>query len=732
MANDSRLGILLEARDNTKPGFISAERNMGDLKSAAGNLTGGFGALVKAGTAVGVALAATKLAEAAYEMGKAAAQVDRLKVSFEGLARGAGVSGNALLSAMRKAADGTIADAELIASANRAMLLGVADSADEMTQLLEVASARGKAMGLSTAQAFSDLVTGIGRMSPLILDNLGIITGGEKVFKDYAASIGRAADSLTDAEKKQALLNKVVSESQTMIDDNAASGRDMATSFERMDASIQNAKDALGALFSPAAAAIAEKIASATDAATDAMLAMAGVTDPYEAINDSMRLFNVLLTNSNSNTEMGRAALASMGEQYNALAGKLGRPMIDVIASASAGMVVFSQVSVDTAIQLSALAGETDSTAVAFQHMAKMAAQAGPNVDALRQRIQELAGELRDIQGVAASAASSLRSSFLGIADTVGGAKALQGYQEAKKQLDGQVAIYQALGLGAEEIEFRIQGMVEGVRSTNSELERTLTATDGISKGVSDAEKAFDSLRSKAEGLLSGSLSSGIDLDSILPRQDSIEEDARRLADVAVNGFSSPWASYLNDKFPELFSGAFENGGDIKGMAASVLRDFEDGLRPELLDKDAAKERIKRMLVGEANLRDLATEITNELSQEMQGVSLGDIKSAVGSALGTSDGSPEAGAAFGDGFLSGATGGNFGMKAVAALVDQIKGQNSVVKTAGGSTGKIWGEGFLATVGESIPAALIDLLVRLTTPGVFAQLQQHATLTGTVD
>ena len=33
---------------------------------------------------------------------------------------------------------------------------------------------RGRAMGLSTTQAFGDIVTGIGRMSPLILDNLGI------------------------------------------------------------------------------------------------------------------------------------------------------------------------------------------------------------------------------------------------------------------------------------------------------------------------------------------------------------------------------------------------------------------------------------------------------------------------------------------------------------------------------------------------------------------------------
>jgi hypothetical protein len=89
-------------------------------------------------------------------------------------------------------------------------------------------------------------------MSPLILDNLGIVTGGEKVFDDYAKSLGRTAASLTDAERKQALFNKVLGESQSMI-----AGGVKANPFAQLDASMANFKITAGALAQPIAAEIA-------------------------------------------------------------------------------------------------------------------------------------------------------------------------------------------------------------------------------------------------------------------------------------------------------------------------------------------------------------------------------------------------------------------------------------------------------------------------------------------
>lgn len=717
MSTVSRLAILIDARNNASKELQAVGRD-------AEGLSKNFSGLAKGAGVVAVALGALKAGEAAFAMGRASAESARLADSFVTLAKAAGGSSQQMLAAMREASKGMIDDTSLIGAANRAMLLGVADTSGEMATLLEIAGARAKAMGLTTQQAFGDLVTGLGRMSPMILDNLGITIDAAGAYERYAESIGRSAESLDDAEKKQALVNEVIRTSSTLLEENAGKGRDLAGSFERMDASIANAKDALGALFSPAAAAIAEGIADATDKATGAMMAMAGITDPFVAINDSMRLFSMLLGNANSNTEMGRAAIAAMGEQYNALAAQLGRPMIDITASAREGMVVFGQVSIDTAMSLTELSGETDNTVVALQHMAAMAAQAGPNVDNLRSQIVGLIDVQRELNALTAGASGALRSSFLSTAGKQGAGDALAGFEAANRGLNQQTALWEQQGRSVEEIRFLQAEYVQGIQEANRELGRTATATSAIGSATDAIAQKFEELKGKVAGVLSAALDTGVGVnpDDFLPRPDAINEDARRLADIVVRGFESPWASYLQDKFPDMFGAAMEStGGNIQQAAATLLKDFQDGLNPSLIDKDAAKERVKRMLLGDASMAEMAAEIASELQAEMGGqFSLAQIQQAAGSALGTQATTDGAGTAAGEGLLTGML--DKAGTLAAALDAKLQAQYKALFASGQNAGGQWGNGFLDTVGQNVPAALIGILVQLVTPGVYGQLQ----------
>lgn len=176
------------------------------------------------------------------ELERMGAQAERLGNAFGTLA---GTDADRMLDRMREAARGTVSDMDLMAAANKAMMLNVTRDAEQMGRLLEVAAARGHAMGLSTAQAFSDIVTGIGRMSPMILDNLGILTGGQAGFEAYARSIGKAADQLTDMEKRQYLLNKVLNDTTTAALA-AGDALDKASQFERVGAQKENLQVAAG------------------------------------------------------------------------------------------------------------------------------------------------------------------------------------------------------------------------------------------------------------------------------------------------------------------------------------------------------------------------------------------------------------------------------------------------------------------------------------------------------
>lgn len=173
------------------------------------------------------------------------AQIQRLEDTSFSLARSMGMDMGHIMDSVRTASLGMVSDYDIMQASSRAMMLGVGNSAEQLGQLMEVAAIRGRAMGISTTQAFNDIVTGIGRMSPLILDNLGIVTGGQKTFDDYAASIGKVAEALTDAEKKQALINKAIEGTAPLLEAEGGLARDVAGNWEYAAAQIKTYTDNL-------------------------------------------------------------------------------------------------------------------------------------------------------------------------------------------------------------------------------------------------------------------------------------------------------------------------------------------------------------------------------------------------------------------------------------------------------------------------------------------------------
>ena len=173
------------------------------------------------------------------------AQIQRLEETSFSLARSMGMDMGHIMDSVRTASLGMVSDYDIMQASSRAMMLGVGNSAEQLGQLMEVAAIRGRAMGISTTQAFNDIITGIGRMSPQILDNLGIITGGQKTFDAYAESIGKTAEALTDAEKKQALINKAIEGTAGLLEQTGGLTRDAAGNWEYAAAQIKTYTDNL-------------------------------------------------------------------------------------------------------------------------------------------------------------------------------------------------------------------------------------------------------------------------------------------------------------------------------------------------------------------------------------------------------------------------------------------------------------------------------------------------------
>jgi len=218
-------------------------------KNAEGGLKGmfdGLGAGIKTAMAVATAVAAVAgavklLTDAAQE----GAAFQRMEEASASLAVSMNADMDVILEALRGASLGMVSDFDLMQAASRAMMLGVSADAGQLSQLMEVAALRGRAMGLSTTQAFNDIVTGIGRASPLILDNLGIVVDAEARYKAYADSIGKTSEELSKAEKTQALLNGVLESSAALLQSTGGLTVDNAGKWEQLSAAQANYFDAV-------------------------------------------------------------------------------------------------------------------------------------------------------------------------------------------------------------------------------------------------------------------------------------------------------------------------------------------------------------------------------------------------------------------------------------------------------------------------------------------------------
>ena len=150
------------------------------------------------------------------KMAQAAAKLESMERAFRNLSQGAGSAAIAI-DKLRQATDNTVSDFDLFQQANNAMILGVSQNSYEMSKLFDMAQRLGRAMGVDTRRSVESLITGIGRQSRLMLDNLGIIVSAEKAYKRYAKENNLVASALTDAQKKEAFFNEALRQGESAL-----------------------------------------------------------------------------------------------------------------------------------------------------------------------------------------------------------------------------------------------------------------------------------------------------------------------------------------------------------------------------------------------------------------------------------------------------------------------------------------------------------------------------------
>ena len=184
------------------------------------------------------------------DLAKQAGKVNSMKNAFVNLSGG---TENAAMSMVKlqRATNGTMSQMDLLQQANNAMVLGVTKNSDEMSEMFDMAQRLGRALGVDTARSIESLVTGLGRQSVKMLDNIGIIVKSNEAYEDYADANGLVASQLTDAEKRQAFFNAALTSGRKKMKQLGPEIFTVQDSFDRFTATIEDLGIALGNLIGP-------------------------------------------------------------------------------------------------------------------------------------------------------------------------------------------------------------------------------------------------------------------------------------------------------------------------------------------------------------------------------------------------------------------------------------------------------------------------------------------------
>jgi hypothetical protein len=207
--------------------------NFKGLVSMLGEATKWLGVLAAAGLAVKTAIDLTEEAET----------IRKINSQFEILSRNAGLAATELESRLVGAVDGLVDDTDVLKAANEA-IVKLGSSANKMPEIFELATKQVRAFGGDVIERFNAMSNAIASGNTRALKAVGIVIDQDKALVDYAKSLGITVNALTDADKRQALLNEALLKGNQTLTNIKPLTDSASESFQRMTVSLDQIKEA--------------------------------------------------------------------------------------------------------------------------------------------------------------------------------------------------------------------------------------------------------------------------------------------------------------------------------------------------------------------------------------------------------------------------------------------------------------------------------------------------------
>jgi len=242
-----------------KLGLDSASFNKGlnDASSKASSF-GSTMTKVIGGLAIGAAVVTgvRALTGAIEDCVTAAIPLEGIQQSFDGLTASFEGGSKAMLKSLQESSYGMIKQSDLMKSFNTAASLVSTDFAKQLPDAMKYLSKVSAATGQDMNFMMDSLVKGVGRMSPMILDNLGIQVDLASATKRAAEMYGVEESALSKTQQQAGMMAIVLEKLETNTAAMPEVAGTAAQSFAALKANISNLKEEIGMKLLPVFTAV--------------------------------------------------------------------------------------------------------------------------------------------------------------------------------------------------------------------------------------------------------------------------------------------------------------------------------------------------------------------------------------------------------------------------------------------------------------------------------------------
>ncbi len=177
-----------------------------------------------------------------------AEEIRAVNQQFDILARQAGLVGDVLKSSLEQSVDGLVDMEDALALTSKS-IVALGENAEKVPELFLLARQAASVFGGTAEERFEAISRAIESGNTKALKQIGLVIDQDAAMKNYAKSLGLAANELVVSEKQTAILNAVLEKGATAFKNVDVNARELDNNTKRLNVSLGELGDTAATAF---------------------------------------------------------------------------------------------------------------------------------------------------------------------------------------------------------------------------------------------------------------------------------------------------------------------------------------------------------------------------------------------------------------------------------------------------------------------------------------------------